>query len=453
MFSIENYQALVGLGIPGPQITELAVHVNNAQQYVFDEMGPAYALSWFRNSLSAYLEPQEADVMQGIVNDNYQISKPVYTEAGYDSAQSHRALSKLASEAILLGGLAKEVHLLGLEPSVELVKEMCGSTFVLTIDQLGWLSHFTTKYGGNQDFLFPGVTPSSPDTPSLGDMAIKTLSGQPLTSVRTLTGVGGLRADADWNHVTDLVNFADLKVTEDKRYYPGLGIFYMVKNNELEDLPACQAIKKDKPELFELLKDFKAAIASTDPRDYEGVSVLCAALVPTWAEIKQFQAFTTNYDLNLESDFHSPSYEFMILRSIFEKGLNAHEAGRGLMALKFALKKSWSFNSTIHLPWTSQLAPLSNALAGKITNQVGDNANRYGVGHNGKSLEVVKYTYGAERTVPYGIAGLTAFALKTYYESDVFEGPHSTVPLQPNHPLWQKVGKVGFLNAALEYIA
>ena len=93
------------------------------------------------------------------------------------------------------------------------------------------------KYGAEQDFLFPGVTPSDKNTLELDEYVYHSLSGKPVTSVRNITGVGGLRYDKDWNYATDFSTFVDLKVKEDKRYYPGIGLYYalmntVVKHNE-----------------------------------------------------------------------------------------------------------------------------------------------------------------------------------------------------------------------------
>lgn len=453
MNTLQSYDAFASLGIPDEQIHKLANHLATANQYVFEESTPQNAFVWLDTTLHSYVKPDEAELMAGIAKANFLDLPNIYTETGYDSCQSHRQLSKIVSEAILIGGLAYEGGLLGLNPGIQSVQELAMSTLDINEALLPKLVKFAATYGGNQDFLFPGVTKSSDQTPSLEHMAYKTLAGAPQTSVRTLTGVGGLRADTDWNHVTDLVTFADLKVAEDKRYYPGLGMFYILKNNELESLPACLKLKTTNPKLFDLLADFKQTLQQVGTQDYSGVSILCSTYIPKWQDSKQFVSAPTGIGLNLESDFHSPSYEFMLLRTMFEKNLSIQSVKSALEALKFALTKCWSFNSTIHLPWTSKLAPLSNDLVGALTNHVGDYANRYGVGHNGKSIEVVHYNYGNKRRYPHGSAGLSAYIIKTYTASEQFCGPYAIDDFNAKSPLWKKIGAVGFLGAALQELA
>jgi hypothetical protein len=452
METLEKSPDFASLGIPDQQIAEIDAHLEKASRYVFLDTGFNDAFVWLKKSLDSYLEPEHAELLLKVTRENFEPKNVHYLEEGYDSCQSHRELSKIVSESILLGGLAYESKLLGWESSTREAHRQSNSKTSVR-EELPDLAQIAAKHGGRQDFLFPGVTPTDRNTPSLAAMTYATLCGKPFTSVRTLTGVGGLRSDRDWNHVTDLATFAGLKVEEDKRYYPGLGIFNLLKNQPLSYLPACESLKITNPSLFRLIEQFKETLDGVKTIDFSGVTILCSTFLPAWNDAKAYQAFTTSFQLNLEADFHSPSYEFMILRSIFENKLNVREAENGLNALKFALKKCWSFNSTIHLPWTSELAPLSNNLVGNITNKMGDTAKRYGVGYEGRSLEVIEYNYGKDRTYPYGLAGLTSYVLKTYPESDTFEGPNMSEPLMPSHPVWQEIKQTGFLKVALETLS
>jgi|GEM_PF-2633963 len=443
------------LGIRPEQLGMLATHLSVADQYVVPtELGSEATLNWLKTSLETHLDQADAEFLFDVALRNHSPQPLEYEEHGYDSCQSHRELSKVVSEAILVGGLAYEGQLLGLRPTLEDVQQRVASQLKLEPEELGQLVSIAAKHGSGQDFLFPGVTPSSPDVPSLEDMMYKTLSGRPQTSVRTLTGVGGLRSDQQWNHVTDLVTFAGLKVTEDKRYYPGLGVFFMLMTHNADELPALMALKTNHPKAYAKVAGLKQQLATTAPVDYEGVSILCSSYLAPWSEMKQMQAFPTNKAKNLSQDFHSPSHEFVVLRSLFQPGNpEAPHLMTGLDILQHALTRSWSFNSTIHLPWTAELADLSNSLIGRVTNRAGDSAIRYGVGHKGKSLELVEYSFGNERRFPAGVDGLTAAALKIYPESETFEGKHQTHILHERHPLWKKIEQTGFLNAAIEELA
>ena len=451
MIELENPGRFAGLGIPNKQLGSIAAHLATAQEHVFEQDGgPQKALEWLWGSLRTRLETDQAFLLYNAAMRNFTITPVEYAESGYDSCQSHRQLSKIVSELVLLGGLLYEGALIGLDMSLVDAQKLVDSHLDIAPDEAARLAEFTKHHGMQQDFIFPGVTPSSPTGPSLEDMAYATLAGRPKTSVRTLTGVGGLRYDRDWNHVTDLSTFAELKITEDKRYYPGLGIFYFLMTYGADNLPAIQALRTSQPEVYFAIKRLETCVKNIQHEDYEGVSILCTTYLPAWSELKTVIEFTDEDMPDLSGDFHSPSYEFAALVGLFSQAFSPSQAIQGLDNIKHALQKCWSFNSTIHLPWTAELADLSNGLMGRITNQVGDYAMRYGVGHNGKSLEVIEYYFGDQRRFPYGLAGKTAAVLKFYTASDCFSGSATEIILHSRHPFWKKVAQVGFLKAALE---
>jgi hypothetical protein len=179
------------------------------------------------------------------------------------------------------------------------------------------------------------------------------------------------------------------------------------------------------------------------------VSILCSAYIPKWFETKTITNDEGAVGVDLAHDFHSPSYEFTGLRQLFET------LGKpvDLSGIKHAVKKCWSFNSTIHLPWSAENAGLSNGLMGKITNQAGDSAMRFGAGFGGKSIEIVQYRVGAARQIGSTLlgnssSGAVGYKIKYYAESDKFDGSAETsdVPRE----VWDNIRAQGFLGAMLE---
>lgn len=437
--------SLQSMGVSEDQIGLLASHLATAVKFVWPtDPGIPEALTWMHCSLSKNLTPTDTDLLLDIVTKNLPSSEVVYGEVGYDSCQSHRKLSKVAGEAILIGGMIYESQLLGLPINLEEAKTLVDSQLELDQDDAGGLVRIAQKHGGAQDFLFPGVTPSDTDTPSLAKFAVATLAGQPLTSVRTLTGVGGLRYDQDWNFVTDFKTFVKLKVTEDKRYYPGIGIFYLLLNNDLFMFPALDHVAP--------IEQFKQKLSEVENKQFQGVSVLCSAFLPGWPEMKKYQDFTSPKSLALAEAFHSPAYEFAILHETI-KNITTDQIDKNLMGqldiLITKLDYLWSFNSTIHLPWTANMAGLSNDLIGKITNSVGDYGIRYGMGYAGKSLEIRELSFGNNRKFPLGLAGQTVYIVRIYKGSDCFQGNYQESPLKPGDSLWKQISKLGFMKAGL----
>lgn len=441
--------ALASLGMSEGQAKALTNHLEKAEAFVQSvDPGIEKAFDWLYLSLYSALPEEDATLLFQIASKAIVDPKVEYLEKGYDSCQSQRKLAKIVGDAVLCGGLLFEAELLGLskEPLIS----------GLATEELDQLKIIAKNYGGAQDFLFPGVTPSSGETPSLSEMAYLTLQGKPATSVRTVTGVGGLRFDKDWNFAGDLVTFANLKVTEDKRYYPGIGIFYFLASREFESIPVIAQLKFSQSKLFLAIAEFVAALKKTTKYEYGGVSVLCSAYLPPWSELKKTQAFVTQKNLELAQAFHSPSYEFVVLKNVFEKVGQSGIVDEGLIgALKDLTKKldhCWSFNSTIHLPWTAELAGLSNDFIGKITNLQGDCCIRYGVGYKGKSLEIREYFFGNERKFPQGLAGQKAYGLRWYPATETFEGTCYEMPVDFSDKFIQKIIKKGFLAAALELL-
>lgn len=442
------------LGIPADQIKTIKDHLNSAEKYVFPrDPGIEESFGWLKDNLNKYMERKDADFLCQIAVDNIPHGKVEYLEQGYDSCQSHRKLSKIVGEAILIGGYIYESDVMRLysyfskeESELEGAKSAIGSTLKLESDAGTKLSHIAQKYGSEQDFLFPGVTPSDTKTISLEDMLYASLSGDPKTSVRTVTGVGGLRYDKDWNYVTDWATFANLKVKEDKRYYPGLIVFHHFLNLDWESLPKSPTLRG----LIHQIKEIKHI-------EKQGVSVLCSSFIPTWGETKILAGYLASgaIQADLSEAFHSPAYDFSVLLFETKKFYQYNKKiwddvdSRQIGLISKKLNHLWTFNSTIHLPWTASLANLSNGLIGRITNQVGDYGIRYGVGKSGKSLEVDEYHFGLKRVFPQGVAGQIGYKVKVYGQSDEFKGPFESFILVEGSPLWQGIKEKGFLAAAL----
>ncbi len=436
---------LHSMGVSEAQIGLLANHLAKAAEFMWPtDPGLPKALKWMQESLVKHLSPNDAELLSNVVIKNLPSTEVVYREAGYDSCQSHRKLSKVVGEAILVGGMIYESQLLGLPINLEEAKTLVNSQLDLSQNDAENLIQIAKKHGGAQDFLFPGVTPTSTDTPSLASYAVATLSGQPLTSVRTITGVGGLRYDQDWNFVTDFRTFVKLKVTEDKRYYPGIGVFYILLNNDLSAFPALASVTS--------VEQFKHKLSKVENMQFQGVSILCSTFLPSWSEMKRFQDFTSPKSLPFAEAFHSPAYEFAILLETIKKivtGQVDKTLLRQLDSLTEKLDYLWSFNSTIHLPWTANIAGLSNDLIGRITNLVGDYGIRYGMGYAGKSLEIRQLAFGGNRKFPLGLAGQTVYVVRVYGESDSFQGNYQENPLKPEDELWKQIQKLGFMKAGL----
>lgn len=443
---IENLKAW---GVPEKQAGWLMAHLARAQGHVYvEDGGEVRAWDWLRGALTENLPTRIAGVLMRVARDNPPDALVEYKECGYDSCQSHRKLSKVVGEALLVGGVMHEAQMVGMRLDLEEAKSLVGSNLKVRDQFSRRLVEAASQFGAMQDFLFPGVTPSSKETPSLEQLAVATLSGQPKTTVRTLTGVGGLRSDRDWNYVTDFKTFVKLKVTEDKRYYPGIGLFFLLLEMAPEQVLAVRDVG--------VLEEMRRGLEQVKPASYQGVTVLCSAFVPGWEEMREMQGYVGDKSLELADAFHSPSYEFATLYSAVKSLEGRRQIDeswqRALRLMMHKLEWLWSFNSTIHLPWTANLAGLSNDLMGKITNRVGDKGLRYGVGYKGKSLEVREVTWGGERVFPVGLGLGQAYGARYYGDSDCFEGDYESFPVYPGSGLWSQIERSGFMGAALEFL-
>lgn len=448
-----NLAVLMDSGVVEEKIDVLATHLARSYEYVYpQDLGQSEAVSWFNKQVKEVMTEEESELMSQIVATNLGDNLVEYIEAGYDSNQSHRKVAKIAGEAFLIGGLSSELALCGHPMDLVRVQEIIESKMTIENDQLPRLCLIAEKYGSSQDFLFPGVIPTDQSTPSLEEYSVQALKGKPYSSVRCVTGVGGLRYDKDWNHVTDLVEYVDLKVREDKRYYPGLGLFYaLVHADQIDEFPIMQKVARENTSLYASIHELESRLKKTKKVDYSGVSVLCSTYLPNHRELSDWQYEATSFMPDLASAFHSPAYEFSMILDLFKK-IERGESGRSLDVIKVlqsAASRVWSFNSTIHLPWTGRLAGLSNDLMGQITNRNGDYAIRYGVGWRGKSIEVREYHYGARSRIRGEGSGEVAHALYYYGNSEIFEGEASVDAIPATNPFWSEVKSGGLLKTCL----
>ncbi len=437
--------------------TLLRKHLENSQQFVIpQDPGIDGAMYWLERQLKTSLPSNLANALLEIVIQNKPDPSVSYTETGYDSCQSNRKVAKVAAEAILLGGVIYETQLLGLKINLEEAKSLVNSSLDVDRKHSKSLLSLSQDYGEQQHFIFPGVTPSSADTPSLEHFANMALMGKPLTSVRTLTGVGGLRLDRDWNHATDLQTFLELKITEDKRYYPGIIIAHLLGSMNLDEIPLIGNIRQSHPDIYKNLLSLSDSLKKVEKLDFEGVSVLCSGYLPHWDEISEIMKYAIHDRLELAQAFHTPSYELGALKHLFQNLVNNqyHDyktINETLQRMLKAMQSVWSFNSTIHLPWADGKATLANGLIGKITTEFGDHSIRYGVGYDGKSLEIVEHHYGARRNPNNSSA--VVYQAKYYSQSDLFEGSPATVCLNREQPLWKQIEKQGFMKTALTILS
>lgn len=442
------------LNIPPKQVVTINDHLERAKGYVYADLGQKEAIEWMKSRLST-IKPEYAGTLAQIVDENLPSIEVAYVEGGYDSCQSHRKLAKIVGEIFLVGGLTYEAKLMGLNVDFDVVKSFISSNLIIAPEHEAIICKMAKELGGSQDFIFPGITKTDETTPSLEELTYLSLKGKPIISVRNLTGVGGLRNDKDWNLAADLPSFVNLKVAEDKRYYPGMGVFYWLTQIPIENIPLLTSFKEKL--IYQEIVKLKESVEKTPKMQAEGLSILCSAYLPPWSEMKKWLPFTGAGIIgDLSSAFHSPSYEFYFLNHLF-KELAVGKTPDDKMVnqvrnLSEKLSHMWSFNSTIHLPWTSELAGLSNNLMGQITNFKGDYCMRYGVGYQGKSIEIREYHFGQNRAFPSEYSGKTCHAIIVYPQSELFEGKSCWQGFDSTSDEWTGLNQKGLIKTMLEII-
>src|SRR3990167_8496809 len=119
------------LGIPNEQIQKINNHIKKASKYVFKEdPGQTDSFEWIKDKLNI-LPVEYGQVLYGILEANKPSPDVSYIEEGYDSCQSHRKISKVIGESLLLGGLVYEYGLLGKKLDIEGAKSIIKSNLVI----------------------------------------------------------------------------------------------------------------------------------------------------------------------------------------------------------------------------------------------------------------------------------------------------------------------------------
>lgn len=425
-------------------------HLGRIACFVYTkDPGMEGALDWMEKTLDSHLDAEDAKLLFRLVIENKPDSQVEYVEEGYDSCQSNRKVAKVVSEILMIGGMIYEANLLGESLSIGQAKKIIGSGLNFQDSLAVNLAKIAQRYGANQSFIFPGITPSTSDTLPIREYAEKALQGEPMVSVRSLTGIGGLRFDQEWNHTTDFKTFLKWKLEEDKRYYPGIGMLYALLESDLDKFPVMRRLGVDQPELYSQVLKLIDSIKHIDEVDLEGVAVLCSAYLPERSQIESFLKTADVERLDLLQAFHSPAYELSAFKNLIEDFANGAFNG-GLHSdsverLLAATQNIWSFNSTIHISWADKLSTMANGLVGQLKNSAGDYSIRYGIGRNGKSIEIREHNFSV-----MGPSGpLVGYEVRVYSNSEVFSGNFEIFALTPEDELWGLIQKQGFLKAAI----
>lgn len=441
---------LLGRGVSEKNLAAISTFAQQAEIYVFPKSRTVEDAVLRQEELIGKALPSgESIFLKALLRKYLQSVSPQvrYTEEGYDSCQVHREISKMVSHLLCIGNLWQEAHdYLNIALSVADIQQLIGSDLVLTGQEIIVLGQISRQIGAQQDFLFPGVTRSSEDVPDLETFALETILGNPRISVRHLTGVGGLRFDRDWNYCLSLSPFTQKKVEEDKRFYPGSGIAYMLLHGDtIASSTALQWLQSESRASFRELEGLigrlkNQSVSRTD------VSLIHSAYAPTSGEF--FEARSCIMDnpgslhARLGEAFHSPSYQYGYWKA-FGESLSRKDHQQ----LSFSLEEMgrahglFSFNSPIHLPWCVELSDLTHRYIGRITNRRGEYAIRYGVGlaETGTSVEVRFYEVKSRE----GIWGTAARLIN--YDDVLFTRERGSRWITSKDAIIPEVEQVGFL--------
>lgn len=186
------------------------------------------------------------------------------------------------------------------------------------------------KYGVNQEFLYPGVTKSNDQTLSLEQMIKSTLIGKPKASVRSLTGVGGIRNDVALNRTVDCQKFLSLKAVNDRRYYPGIWMLYLLINDTDRTLPIRNKLQQTNPYLAQKLQETIDTVSQQEAVEVQNAALLCSVYLPEReemdVEVKRFAQPKTanNLYVRLFQAYHSPRSELQDFHNILVQSLNGN---------------------------------------------------------------------------------------------------------------------------------
>ncbi len=344
-------------------------------------------------------------------------------------------VSHIISEIILIGGLLYEAEMLGIVLDVVEAKRITRSELFIEDMCKDMLEEFARKYGYQQDFLFSGVI--IPEKIDVYNIIAQTIQGKPQKLKRSLFGVGGLRYDTSYNYVHDIKTFVYTKILIDRRYYPGIWIFYLLSQLPLGEIPI---LKPTSQFYSEKLLFLQKEIQRIQKKEYKSVTILCSTELPDAISYWSFLHYGTQKYLELPLAFHSPSDIFGMMKKIFE---DRAEISSMLPMIEKKLSYYWTFNSILHLPWTNKLSYLSHHLIGKIRNEQGMHCIRYGVGLKKRSIEIREYMVAKESHVQ------RLYQLRFYFKSQYYKGGYSSYFLQHHALLWRHIEDYGFFASFL----
>lgn len=421
----------------------IKLHLQASAPYVITENTTAGAMYLLKQQLSGHMDKKSAAVLMHIVQQNMEPVEFVYHESGYDSNQPGRYLSSIVAEALLIGGYLHESGLAGQFISPAQVKINLASRLKLSGIRANQLAGIAAVYGRSQEYLFPGVTPSDERVPSLEDMALHTLQGNPPVSVRSLTGLGGVRYDREHNHIADFLTYLNMKSVKDRRYYPGMFLLLLslqTGQGSVEHHPLFRS-----EQFHKLLR----TIQHTPPFRCNNHSSLCSAVL-IQRETLPGQIKQTNKTLPVIDAFHSPAYELLNFYTCFknvsafpENKIHKGKFDQSIALLISKVHRLYTFNSTIHLPWADSLAFLANGLIGQVKNNKGDAVVRFGIGRAGKSVELVAVNYAE---------GMNGYYMKQYVSSSLFEGDYEPHFISEDDHHWKFIVEQGFIRYCLRMI-
>jgi hypothetical protein len=437
---------LLGRGVPGENLNEVSDFCVKSEAYIVPKSQTIEdGFELIVSRLSDLVTTQELELIAAKTWEQVSSNPPelIYGEKGFDSSQANRETAKVVSELICLGGVYGEAKMLGVELTEDQIDELLKPQIKVTSGELEILSQVAEKVAGEQDFLFPGVTPTDEETVDLEVLALSSLIGKSLVSVRSVTGLGGLRFDQEWNYLTDFFRFAELKIEEDKRFYPGLGVYYLLSKLDWSGIPALAQLKQVDAKAYLSLKKMVEQLKE-NKQEKQGYALLCSGYMPMAYEFKHARDASLSYRgevgelvTNAMTNFHSPSHEFGHWHQLgkvmavtgesvnFDKSsFNTHLEG-----VKQWSKGLWSFNSPIHLPWVANLSYLSNHLIGKVKNQRGESAIRFGLGSklDNKAIELRVYFINQSQVALRWLSYDDVLFEKVVDDEWVFDANHQSI--------------------------
>lgn len=430
-------------------------HIHKVNDYIYHEEPSAEeAISQLISTVRAQVsDPEMAYALEDILNTNAHMVKQadasVYTEEGFDSCQTKRFASKILAEVMLLWWYIYEQTLLGNTVTLSDAQQRFKSQVIIDDKYADLLPLMAKALGANQEFLYPGVSPSSADTPTLQRYIQAVLDWNPMPSVRAMTGVWWLRNDMEENHTVNFQQFLSLKMSWDKRYYPGVVTLNALVDG-YESISFMNTLATTNPHAYREIVELVTLIREQSPESIDDAALLCSAYLPDTKSIptavfENAEPKTSDHlSVRLLQTYHSPRSELHWLQMVIEKlvaGETVEDAvvSERISELAMHVRRLKTFNSTMHIPRADGLASMANGLLGKLTNKEWHTAIRYGLGFDQKSFEVVQYDLAD---------GRTAYIARRY-DNKLFQWiPVEEFIVGADHPMRKEIEDAGFLKTA-----